>query len=389
MWPLESGLRTHNPRFVVWPLELGLGTPKTLSAFIDVVLSSTSDYSVSYPTLSAIPPTPPPSRAQLRAARRLERKLRSLDKLNQHLDTLESEGFLLIYTDGSSEHFPTVGWVGGYGVYSGVGVEVSDFVPLHMKQTINSVELLAALVALQRHADHPKIALCADSEYVLWGVKGAARKWKINGWRGSSGPVSNVPICEEVLQFLDGTFQEIKWVKVPSHVNVMGNEHANTLANQGRVNNPLYPVKRTPHGRRHHHICTPHRTAKKPKLSNQETSPIRPLALEFDGVIGPGEHNTPPGPASPSPPPTCLSDLGLQCMPDCIESFSPAHSVLIFLHTPSPTRSSMSSLSPTGRQPSTSCSDRGTPPGRRPRSPARRLSFRRRATRTPSTSRSE
>ena len=25
-WPLELGLGTHNPRFVVWPLELGLGT---------------------------------------------------------------------------------------------------------------------------------------------------------------------------------------------------------------------------------------------------------------------------------------------------------------------------------------------------------------------------
>ena len=90
-------------------------------------------------------------------------------------------------------------------------------------------------------------------------MKGAARRWKINGWKGSSGPVSNVPIWEEVLQFLDDTFQEIKWVKVPSRVNVMGNEQANTLANQGRVNNPLYPMKGTPHGRHQHHTCTPNR----------------------------------------------------------------------------------------------------------------------------------
>ena len=77
--------------------------------------------------------------------------MRSLDKSNQHLDTLEIEGFLLIYTDGSSEHFSTVGWVGGYRVYSGAGIEVSDFVPLHMKQTINSAEVLAALVAHDIH----------------------------------------------------------------------------------------------------------------------------------------------------------------------------------------------------------------------------------------------
>ena len=27
-WPLELGLGTHNPRFIAWPLELGLGTHK-------------------------------------------------------------------------------------------------------------------------------------------------------------------------------------------------------------------------------------------------------------------------------------------------------------------------------------------------------------------------
>ena len=79
----------------------GLGViPKTPSAFIDVVLSSASDIPVAYPSPSAIPSTPPPSRAQLRAARRLEHKLRFLDKLNKHLEKLESEGFLLIFTDG-------------------------------------------------------------------------------------------------------------------------------------------------------------------------------------------------------------------------------------------------------------------------------------------------
>ena len=196
-------------------------SPKTLSAFIDVVLSSTSDTPIAYPSLSAIPPTPPPSRAQLRAARRLERKLRSVDKLNKHL------------------------------------------------------------------------------------------------------------------------------------------EQANTLANQGRIMNPLYPVKGTPHGRRQHHTCTPHKTAKKPKLPARETSPIRPLALEFDGVAGPSRHSETLEPVPPPSPPPCLSDLGLHFMPDDVDSFSPAHSVLTFLHIPSPARSGSFFSSPAERQPSTSCSERG------------------------------
>ena len=39
---------------------------------------------------------------------------------------------MLVFTDGSSEHVPTIGWVGGY-VYSEEGVELSNFVPLNMK----------------------------------------------------------------------------------------------------------------------------------------------------------------------------------------------------------------------------------------------------------------
>ena len=39
---------------------------------------------------------------------------------------------------------------------------------------------------------------------------------------------------------------DIIWIKVPSHVNVEGNEQANTLAKEGRVKNFLYPLKHTP-----------------------------------------------------------------------------------------------------------------------------------------------
>ena len=188
---------------------------------------------------------------------------------------------------------------------------------------------------------------------------------------------------------LEDTFQEVKWVKVPSHINVMGNERANTLANQGRIVNPLYPVKGTPHGRRQHHTCTPHRTAEKPKLLARELSPIRPLALDFDGAADPNGHSDALPSVIPSSPPPCLSDLGLQCMPDEVDCLSPAHSVLTFLQTPSPTRSDSYFSSPKARQPSTSCSERGTPPGRQPHPLARRLFRHRNASRSPSTSCSE
>ena len=68
----------------------------------------------------------------------------------------------------------------------------------------------------------------------------------------------------------------------PVPCNVIGNEQANTLANQGRANNPLYPAKNTPHGRQLHPSCTPARTDKRPKVGTPGDSPIRPLVLNFN-----------------------------------------------------------------------------------------------------------
>ena len=58
-------------------------------------------------------------------------------------------------------------------MFSEARVELADFMPLHMKPTINSAEILATMTALRLHADHPKVAMCANSAYVLLRVKRA------------------------------------------------------------------------------------------------------------------------------------------------------------------------------------------------------------------------
>ena len=83
-------------------------------------------------------PTPPSTKAELKAKRQMECKLSSLMKLNAHLGDLASQGYVLVFSDGSLEHVSSISWVGGYGIYSGEGVEVSWFVAVHMKQTTNS-----------------------------------------------------------------------------------------------------------------------------------------------------------------------------------------------------------------------------------------------------------
>ena len=89
-----------------------------------------------------------------------------------------------------------------YGVYS----EVSDIVSLCVTHTINSAKLLAAVVAFRPHARHPFVLrqpTCCHR------VTRATSGWKINVWTGLSGRVSNVPLWEEMLAFLEDSFEKI------------------------------------------------------------------------------------------------------------------------------------------------------------------------------------
>ena len=88
---------------------------------------------------------------------------------------------MLVFTDGQSEKLHRMGFVGGYGIFSEFPVAVSMPVPLDMKQTINSAELLTAFQALHLHAHCPKVSICGDSEYVLLGAKGALEGKGVGG----------------------------------------------------------------------------------------------------------------------------------------------------------------------------------------------------------------
>ena len=52
---------------------------------------------------------------------------------------------------------------------------------------------MAALRALQLFTSS-EIAICTDSEYVILRAAGAAKRWKLRGRKGSSGPVSNASL---------------------------------------------------------------------------------------------------------------------------------------------------------------------------------------------------
>ena len=192
-------------------------------------------------------------------------------------DTVE-QGFTLVFTDGSSEKFDEVGRLGGYGVFSQDGQSIAEHMPIGMKQTNNAAELMAALRALQLHTTG-KVTICSDSEYVLLRVCGAAKRWKVKGWVGSCGPVSNVPIWEEVLLELDRNKREFVWIKVPSHVTVEGNNEADRLASIGLHSHPLYPFNPAPHKEATHFGTPP------PPLKRSKIEACTPSALDVSKAI--------------------------------------------------------------------------------------------------------
>ena len=176
--------------------------------------------------------------------RRLRKQQRAAE-LEGVFDSLTTDGYTLVFTDGSSAETEGVGRVAGYGIYAQRDISISAYVPVHLRQTNNTAELLAVIRALQIFT-FGKIAVCTDSEYVFLGATGAARRWKLRGWTGSSGPVSNVPLWELLLDTLSTHTGSIKFIKVPSHVDILGNNEANRLADQGRLSHPRCSVLRTP-----------------------------------------------------------------------------------------------------------------------------------------------
>ena len=97
--------------------------------------------------------------------------------------------------------------------------------PTHIHQTNNTSEILAAIQTLKIFPSR-KIAICTDSSLVYLGATGKAKKWALNNWVGPRGPLSNVEFWKDLLHELDSPLRIVKWVKVPSHVGMWGNEEA-------------------------------------------------------------------------------------------------------------------------------------------------------------------
>ena len=100
-------------------------------------------------------------------------------------------------------------------------------------------ELGTALSALQGHIRGTKSLISPDCQLVVDGVLGLAQRWRRHNWRNTSGDVAHADLWAPILELTERHGTEIKWMHVPSHIGIRGNEKADQLADLGRRKSPL------------------------------------------------------------------------------------------------------------------------------------------------------
>ena len=129
--------------------------------------------------------------------------------------------------------------MGGCGVYFGDHRDTAQCIPITQKQTNNKGELLTAIHAIRHRTPHKRTLICCDSKLVIMGATGKASKWRRHDWQGSPGPVGHVDLWEQLLREIEQAGAAVRWLHVPSHVGIVGNTHADTLADMGCRKSPL------------------------------------------------------------------------------------------------------------------------------------------------------
>ncbi|XP_063882286.1 ribonuclease H1-like isoform X1 [Scylla paramamosain] len=147
---------------------------------------------------------------------------------------VDSDGFLIVYTDGACWMNGKQGAKAGMGVFFGQEHPLNVAEPIKGRATNNNAEIQAATCALElaRSAGFSKVAVHTDSQFMIDCASSWMKNWKKKGWVKSDGqPVKN----KEELMVLDSAMEDlaVKWVHVKGHAGHEGNEEADKLARQG------------------------------------------------------------------------------------------------------------------------------------------------------------
>ncbi|KAK2189336.1 hypothetical protein NP493_109g07066 [Ridgeia piscesae] len=144
-----------------------------------------------------------------------------------------------VYTDGCCLFNGKHGACGGIGVYWGPNDDRNVSEPLPGRQTNNRAEIHAARKAIEQAKEQglDDLVINTDSRFLIQSVTEWMSGWKKRNWMLSSGgPVKNKEDFLELDKALQGI--SVKWVHVPGHKGIAGNEAADKLANEGAKKKP-------------------------------------------------------------------------------------------------------------------------------------------------------
>lgn len=143
------------------------------------------------------------------------------------------------YIDGASSQNP--GPAGWGAVLITDKNEVFEFGGAVNEATNNAMELQAAIEVLQDAVTRgvAELVIYSDSQYLIQGITTWVAGWKKNGWMTKVGkPVENQDRWKRLDQILGASTIRCRWLQVPAHVGVPGNEKADSIAagfSQGRT----------------------------------------------------------------------------------------------------------------------------------------------------------
>jgi ribonuclease HI len=132
-----------------------------------------------------------------------------------------------IYTDGGCEPNP------GPGAYAAVLLHPKKRLEISggfRKTTNNRMEILAAIVGLEKLQRPCKVTVYSDSQYLVNAfMEGWAKRWKANRWwLSKTEQAKNVDLWERLLTLCEKHQVEFKWVK--GHAGDKENERCDELA---------------------------------------------------------------------------------------------------------------------------------------------------------------
>jgi ribonuclease HI len=144
---------------------------------------------------------------------------------------------IIIYTDGACDPNPGPG---GWAALILNGKQRTPLTGCEAHTTNNRMELTAAVQALQSLPQPSQVTLITDSTYVMRGITEWLPNWIKRNWRGSSGPVANQDLWQELVKA--AARHTIQWQWTRGHAGSLYNNQVDRLA-RAAIRGTLPPGK--------------------------------------------------------------------------------------------------------------------------------------------------